>query len=733
MPHQELRREPTAEEHLAAIYFTRIDELAETAPETDLDVLQARYASASSDLIKAALASVCGLLHSMDGSFGQAEHWFNVAASDAPDKSWVSGWVASVHAGHLLWNGDVDLADTILHESGSTEPSPFFWPQLSLIELYIDGFRGRVDQVKAAIRALSESDSGLMPPANASLIAVVRARIAVSLDDLDEAEVTIREALLTTDRTSRSAALLIDALSHVMARRGRFQAMHRCHREAMSILERWPGLLPSIHRRFHQLLYELGLTASAEALQALGQAKPDDHPVGVLRIRDIRADVTEALENGTPQQADRAIDALLAALAEHTRRFESFGSRRLSIHNLADLSTVAAEFGAAGRHDDMFRIFYQALRLVMTDASVDETTDALRVRLLSLLERSSVDGVPLPGVHQIELTDIQQLIRRLDWRLQTEVASSPPPRWNDVEVPANVVAFAQLDERIVRLDIIDGASRFSDRGPAADYFAAIRSLRLATAALGLGAPSGIDQVDAAAERLDTLMFEDCVWSAKASLTVMPNTVVQAIPWRLLPSLKPLEIGFGHRPGTTSPSQRPSRALIIAGPDPGFDGQVEADAIAHHYAESTTIEDASITTTRLVHHCGEYDVVHLAAMQRIDPLRTREALHDDDRPVRPHAHGRRTMAEVVVLGACDLETNERLQAPRLAWILLSYGVKSVIFSPLDLGEPEIHEIMPELHRLLAAGIRPEAALQQLHFDEPATQVAAESLVSFVYEP
>ena len=92
-----------------------------------------------------------------------------------------------------------------------------------------------------------------------------------------------------------------------------------------------------------------------------------------------------------------------------------------------------------------------------------------------------------------------------------------------------------------------------------------------------------------------------------------------------------------------------------------------------------------------------------------------------------------MADVVVLGACDLESHDRTRTPRLAWILLSSGVKSVIFSPLDLGESEVHKIMPELHRLLAAGMRPEAALRHLRFDDPVTQVGADSLVSFVFEP
>ncbi len=733
MNHLARRRTPTAEEHLAAIYFTRIDEISETAVETDLAALQAHYEVVTTNLTKASLACLIGLLHSMDGSFAQAEHWFNVAGSDAPRDSWVSGWVASVHAGHLLWNGDVDLADIVLHEMGPTEPSPYFWPLLSSVELYIDVFKGRMDRAQETLDLLAMSDSGLMPPINPALVAIVHARIAVSFDHLDEAEVIIRASLLTTDRTSRSAALLIDALSHVMARRGQVQTMHRCHREAMTILERWPGLVASIHRRFHQLLHELGLSTSMDDLESHGQAKADDHPVRVLRIRDLRAGVTAALKTGVDEQADVAIDALLTALAEHTRRFESFGARRLAIHNLADLSTLGGEFGAVGRLDDMFRIFYHTLQLLMTDASIDDDVEKLRTRLLDLVDRSSTDGVPDAGVEQVELNDIKQVILRLDWRLQTELPSSPPPRWNEIGVPDNVIAFAELDDRVFRLDVIDGISRFSDRGPAADVYAAIRTLRLAAAALRLDASSGIEQVNVAADRLDALLLDDCSWPTETLLTVMPNAVVQTIPWRLLPSLKSLEIGVGHRSASAPPRPKPKRALIITGPDHGFDSQVEADAIAQHYSESQTVDDPSITGARLVFRCAGRDVVHLAALQLIDPLRPRASLYDKDRPRELDDRGSRTMADVVVLGACDLESHARTRSPRLAWILLASGVKSVIFSPLDLGESEVHKIMPELHRLLAAGMRPETALRHLRFDDPVTQVGADSLISFVFEP
>ncbi len=717
----------TPVEHQALIYFTRIDELAETGPVTDLAAVVARYESMDASQARAALACLCGVLHSMVGSFAESEHWFHVATEDAEADTWVHAWIDGTHARNLLWNGDLDLASELIREASRVR-SPFDWQRIIVTEIHIHHHRQEIELARVVGERLDAVVDGPMPTLQRSDIAVLRAMYLVPTD-LDETECVVWPALLRARPDVRSTAQLITLLSYVMARRGHLSRMAEYHGEAMDISSRWPAEAASFHRSFYALVDGLGLGPPQDALTAFGPPKDTDRAIGISPVRGIRDRAIEALRSGDHDTADAAIDELLSIVGERIRSFETLEARQISLRTLIDLRSLAPELGLAGRIDDMCRLIGHLVEVIQTDQSHGPTSERLRDRLSAVLDAALAETDDPDPVLAVHVADLEQRIHLLDWRAHRPEAP-PITGWKDRPLPDGpLLAFGETRGRVLRLTVSDGVGDLVDVGAAEDIASAARAVRLAAAAVPLDPAANTQHLRLAVDILDRLLFSGCEWIAGSALSLFSSDGLDSLPWRLLPTLSQLDLTVGLRPAVSVEPQR-SNALVIDGQGIDAHHRFESSDIGVHYPQSVEVRDPTLSVAELITHCAAFDVVHLTVYGPLGPLKPRAQYLSSTSSERfePIEHSR-PMADVVVLSTCDLETAQRERGARLAWVLLACGVGTVVSSPIDLDDHAVAEIMPQLHRRLAAGEPPDTALRQLAFDDPDVRLAADSFLAY----
>jgi CHAT domain-containing protein len=247
---------------------------------------------------------------------------------------------------------------------------------------------------------------------------------------------------------------------------------------------------------------------------------------------------------------------------------------------------------------------------------------------------------------------------------------------------------------------------------------------------------------AAAARLDALLVAPLRTAVgDRDLVLVPPPALAGLPWHALPSL-------AARPVVLAPSattwararERPAAApgmLVAAGPGlPHADREAREVALAHPGATLLRGPDATAGAVRAA--LGTAGRAHLAAHGRFradNPLFSALLLADGPLTVY-EVEALPQVPEGIVLSACDLGDAANPAGDEvvgLAGALLALGARWLVAAVLPAPDAATRALMGALHRGLAEGLAPAAALARargaLDDRDPAAHAAAAAFACF----
>lgn len=388
-----------------------------------------------------------------------------------------------------------------------------------------------------------------------------------------------------------------------------------------------------------------------------------------------------AIEAGRPRELLRRLESTRAGPAGAPRPSEGGVLDDL----LTDLRAVAEELrvaGVSGRGDDQLRRRQLELEAVIRD----------RARRTGRTVADSDD-------------DIAAAIRRLDDHVLVEYAALAG-RWWAVSVVGGRTSLHDLGPTAALVDDVDACSFALHRLNRAGLSAA--SADAAWATLG-----------AVGAELTERLVPDRVRSSGAPLVVVPDGVLHGVPWRsvLAPhrtvSVAPSLLGWAAADRASGRRPEPGGVAVLGGPDlPG--AAQETKAVATVYGSGLVRHRADCDRRGLLDAMATADVVHLACHGRFradNPMFSTLSMADGDVNVYDLQHCRH-LPRTIVLSACSVGASSAVRGGTLlglAAALMSFGVANVVAPLTPVNDEALVEVMVDLHRGLAAGGSPAAAL------------------------
>jgi tetratricopeptide (TPR) repeat protein len=488
-----------------------------------------------------------------------------------------------------------------------------------------------------------------------------------------------------------------------------------------------------------RMLLETGGEHATVPLPAVAQARRH----GSVELR-ARAWHLEALQRHARGDRRGAALATLAGLSAVARFQANLGSAELRAHSSSHASDLAA-FGLrlaleqprpervlawaerlrAGAlqtgstrppADPQLASLHEELRSVA--AAADEATYAgadaarLRRRQAAVERRIAALARRQPGTGRLAALPPRDLLRRL----ADELADRVLVELVEAGGVVHAVTVSRSGRRLHRLCALAEAVRELDLLGFSLRQLADRSDQERSRILHGG------NVEHSAERLDDLLLRPLAGAiGDRDLIISPTGELHALPWALLPS------GRG-RAITVTPSAAlwldagalpegawagSDRVVLVAGP--GLpEAEAEIEALAARYPRALRLSGPDAVASRVLHALAGADCAHVAA-------------HGSFRAENPFfshlrlADGRITVYELeglghaprsLILSACesalsDVKPGERLMG--LAATLFSLGTRTLLGSVARVRDETARRLMVSLHRDLAAGAAPAAAL------------------------
>ena len=198
----------------------------------------------------------------------------------------------------------------------------------------------------------------------------------------------------------------------------------------------------------------------------------------------------------------------------------------------------------------------------------------------------------------------------------------------------------------------------------------------------------------------------------------------ALPWGLLPSRRGLPTTVADRLRPAADATRRDGVVALAGPDLAH-AAAEAEAVAAAWPAAVAVTGARANCAAALDALGVARVIHVAAHGRHEadnPLFSWVRLADG--PLFAHElEGRSLAGATVVLAACEVgraSVRAGGEALGLASVLLRLGATSVIAALAPMRDELAAAIMPALHRELAAGESPAAAVATVLGRQPVEE-------------
>ncbi len=452
---------------------------------------------------------------------------------------------------------------------------------------------------------------------------------------------------------------------------------------------------------------------------------PARAPLGVrLRERDVRAALAERA-----RRRHDALTHLRRGLAELHEWQSSFGS--------LDLQTMVTGHGR--------RLAVRGLRVAVASRAPEVLLEwSERARMLA----SRVQPVRVPGnedvqAHLQELrtlagaedpsrssaarqAELRQRVRERAWQHRGSGEYDDPATLADVRSRLGerraLVAHVVTSREVVALVVTAESARVVHLGARSALDALIGGLLpdldMAAAELAGFADVIRAELRGRLQRLDDLLvapLTDLVDGCDLVLT--PSGALAAVPWTILPSNRARAVTVAQSATswllrTTSPLRSRS-AGFVAGPRVA-QAESEIRAAAAAWPRATALHGAEATAPAVSALAGSVDVLHVSAHGRHsseNPLFSGFELADG--PWFGYDIDQLTsVPDVVLLSACEvgrstLRGGEELIGMTAAW--LHAGSRCVIASAAAINDAVAHDVLVAVHRELASGLHPAAAL------------------------
>lgn len=307
-----------------------------------------------------------------------------------------------------------------------------------------------------------------------------------------------------------------------------------------------------------------------------------------------------------------------------------------------------------------------------------------------------------------------------------------------------LVEFVEADGTVLALCLVAGRLRLHALGSAAEVAGLLDRIPFALRKLAVPGPGRsrmpVEQLlHGAAVRLDAVVLAPLGELGDRPLVVVPSGILHNVPWAVLPSCagRPVAVApsatLWHAAATRPPG--PAREVAVAG-GPGLPGaREEALAVAEIHGRTALVDEAA-TVEAVLAALTTAGTVHLAAHGRLaadNPLFSALRLHDG--PLLVHDVRRLPrVPETVLLAACDVGRSVVCPGNELLGLSATFierGTAQLVASVVPVPDLATTSLMTEVHRRLAAGEAPAAALasaqQKVAADGPAELAASAGFV------
>ncbi len=289
---------------------------------------------------------------------------------------------------------------------------------------------------------------------------------------------------------------------------------------------------------------------------------------------------------------------------------------------------------------------------------------------------------------------------------------------------ATIVQHHVLDSRVGAVVVHRGRAELHRLGALDDIHEhathLARAYRRLALAVGGGHSTG-DALVAVARRVEALQRLLLPPIPGDRVVVAPLARHATIPWAAMPALAGAEVAVSHRlshwlTGERSGARLPARVAVLGGPDLSS-AAAELAAVGAAWADRAAVTaDATVGDLRAA--LDGADLLHLACHgeRRAHDGRFAQLRMTDGDLVAVEIEQLARTPATVVLAACDAGALEALRGDESAGLveaLLGAGTATVLAAATLLPDhPTTVELIGALHRRLAAGTRPAAALREV---------------------
>ena len=337
---------------------------------------------------------------------------------------------------------------------------------------------------------------------------------------------------------------------------------------------------------------------------------------------------------------------------------------------------------------------------------------------------------------------------RLSRRSSAPQERTAPVTARDVRAQLGDDAFVQyfaLDGALFAVCLAGRATRLVELGPSAPVEEALGTVLFGLRRLltGFGTAGGRERggmaVRSAAAVLDQRLLVPLLGVlGDRRLVVCPNAGLTSVPWPLLATARGRELRVApsatvwcRSRGATASADR--GVLAVAGP--GLAGaEAEARAVAA-IAGARLLVGRDATVANVLAEAEQVATLHLAAHGRLrtdNPLFSAVELVDG--PVTGYdLEGLAHVPETVLLSACSSGAGHATVAEEtlgLAWTLMGAGSSTVVAPLLPVPDAATTELMVDVHRRMAGGSSPAAALSAAQAGDDGDPEAAAVAAVFV---
>jgi tetratricopeptide (TPR) repeat protein len=448
-------------------------------------------------------------------------------------------------------------------------------------------------------------------------------------------------------------------------------------------------------------------------------------PLGVrLRERDVRA----ALAERTGRRGD-ALSHLRRGLGDLHEWQSSFGSldlqtmvtghgRRLAVRGLR-VAVASGDPEVLYEWSERARTLASRVQPVRVSADEDVQGHLQELRALASTEEQSRSG----AARQSEL---REWVRERAWQHRGSGEYDDPAPLSDVRARLGsgraLVAHVVTNREVAALVVTDEESSVVRLGPRSALDALtgglLPDLDMAAAELAGFAEVIRAELRGRLRRLDDLLVAPLLDAVgDRDLVLTPSGALAAVPWTILPCNRGRAVTVAQSATSwllrTTVPLRSGSAGLVAGPRVA-QAESEIAAAAAAWPRATELRGTEATAAAVSALAGSVDVLHVSAHGRHsseNPLFSGFELADG--PWFGYDIDQLTsVPDVVLLSACEvgrstLRGGEELIGMTAAW--LHAGSRCVIASAAAINDAVAHDVLVGVHRELASGLHPAAAL------------------------